>query len=342
MADQILRRVKSFISFANDGFKYNLETFPDTISAAAFLFTILFQSPPLGALTGSILALNVVTPMLTKFLSGFIGDSAIVNNRDGSHCSGHFPGVSFERILQLSDTKMFGDLDHNGFPSYYSLFIGFITAYIGALPIIYSKEIMYSPKRKASTTLGLVVLGIIIAICTIYRIFSMCETSLSMIIGLVGGSLFGLLCVGFLSYISDRRLTNILSFPLIRNRASDGKPIYVCEKMIKKPPPACVKPLTNEQANKAREMRQIFERGSKITGIPIVPEKLDEYLIFSENNRGANGQLDGAAMNQALTILGLTMDQATKIWNAGTSDTLKPKTPAEPKPKKKKWFGRKK
>jgi hypothetical protein len=335
MADQILRRVKSFISFANDGFKYNLETFPDTISAAAFLFTILFQSPPLGALTGSILALNVITPMLTKFLSGFIGDSAIVNNRDGSHCSGHFPGVSFERILQLSDTKMFGDLDHNGFPSYYSLFIGFITAYVGALPIIYSKEIMYSPKRKASTTLGLVVLAIIITICTIYRIFSTCETPLSMIVGLVGGALFGLLCVGFLSYISDRRLTNILSFPLIRNRAADGKPIYVCEKMIKKPPPACVKPLTPTQAGQARELRQVYEKGSKITGIPLNPQKLDDFIIFVEKNKGPNGQLDGAAMNQSLTILGVTMEQAQQIVKAGSGSAINPATPANTKKSKK-------
>jgi hypothetical protein len=141
-----------------------------------------------------------------------------------------------------------------------------------------------------------------------------------MIIGLVGGAFFGLFCVGFLSYISDRRLTNILSFPLIRNRAADGKPIYVCEKMIKKPPPVCVKALTPRQAGKVRELRQVYQRGSKITGIPLNPQKLDDFLIFVENNKGPNGQLDGAAMNQSLTILGVTMEQAQQIVKAGSTN----------------------
>ena len=232
---KVLDNVAALFTFANDGFKYNLQTFPDTITAAAFLFTILFQSPPIGALTGSIVALNVSTPMIQRFFTSFMGDAAVVSNEGDTKCSGHFPGVTFERMLQLADNKGFSDLDHNGFPSYYALFLGFLSVYVGALPIIYSKEISYSPKRKASTTLGLVVLGIIVLLCAAYRIFSTCETPLSLGIGLLGGGLFGLICVLFLSYISDRRLTNVLSFPLIRNRAADGKPIYVCEKAIKKP-----------------------------------------------------------------------------------------------------------
>jgi len=318
MADQILRRVKSFISFANDGFKYNLQTFPDTMTAAAFLFTILFQSPPLGALTGSILALNMIAPMLTKFLSSFVGDSAIVNRESDSRCSGHFPGVSFERILQLTDTKMFSDLDHSGFPSYYALFLGFITAYVGALPIIYSKEIEYSPKRKASTTYGLVVLSLVVTVCALYRIFSTCETPLSLFIGILGGGLFGLLCVLFLSYISDRRLTNILAFPLIRNRAADGKPIYVCEKAVKKPAPTCARAVTKGDANNLQAFREMLVRGSQRTGIPISADKLDAFATFYANNIDpTTGKLDGNAQNQLLTILGLTLDQFIQIQTAG-------------------------
>jgi len=318
MADQILRRVKSFISFANDGFKYNLQTFPDTMTAAAFLFTILFQSPPLGALTGSILALNMIAPMLTKFLSSFVGDSAIVNHESDSRCSGHFPGVSFERILQLTDTKMFSDLDHSGFPSYYALFLGFITAYVGALPIIYSKEIEYSPKRKASTTYGLVVLSLVVTVCALYRIFSTCETPLSLFIGILGGGLFGLLCVLFLSYISDRRLTNILAFPLIRNRAADGKPIYVCEKAVKKPAPTYTRAVTKGDANNLQAFREMLVRGSQRTGIPISADKLDAFATFYANNIDpTTGKLDGNAQNQLLTILGLTLDQFIQIQTAG-------------------------
>ena len=313
-----LDSVSALLKFAADGFKYNLQTFPDTISAAAFLFTILFQSPPLGALTGGILALNVTAPMLQKFVSGFIGDSAVVNNEADRRCSGHFPGVSFERILQLSDTKSFSDLDHNGVPSYYSMFLGFLSVYVGSLPIIYSKEISYSPRRKASTTYGIVILVLVVLMCTLFRLMSTCENMISLTVGILAGGLFGLFCVGFLAYISDRRLTNILSFPLIRNRAADGKPIYVCEKAIKKRTPTCVKPMTQQEKSNLQTVRGMIERGSTKLRIPISPDKLDEFATFYANNVDPNtGRLDGRAENQALTILGITMEQSRQIFNAG-------------------------
>jgi len=313
-----LDAVTALFKFGADEFKYNLQTFPDTISAAAFLFTILFQSPPLGALTGSILALNVITPMLQKFLSSFIGDAAIVNNESDRRCSGHFPGVSFERILQLSNTKSFSDLDHNGVPSYYSLFLGFLSAYVGALPIIYHKEISYSPRRQASTTYGIVILVLVVLMCSVYRLMFSCENAISLIVGLVAGALVGIFLVGFLAYISDRRLTNILAFPLIRNRAADGKPIYVCEKALKKPAPTCVKPMNQKEATSLQSLRATIERGSQRVGIPISPDKLDEFATFYANNADPNtGLMDGQAQNQSLTILGITMEQLQQIQAAG-------------------------
>jgi len=317
---KVLDSVTALFTFATDGFKYNLETFPDTISAAAFLFTILFQSPPLAALTGSILALNVISPVLQKFLSSFIGDSAIVNNEADRRCSGHFPGVSFERILQLSNTKSFSDLDHNGVPSYYALFLGFLTAYVGALPIIYSKEISYSPKRQASTTTGLVILGVVVLLCGIHRLISTCENAVSLLVGIIAGALVGLFCVGFLSYISDRRLTNILSFPLIRNRASDGKPIYVCEKALKRPAPMNTKPITQKEATKLQELRSTIEKGSRATRISISSDKLDSLATYFANNADpATGELPRGLKTQSdiLNILSVTQEQFQQIIRAG-------------------------
>jgi hypothetical protein len=224
--------ISALSKFIGAGFRYNLQTFPDTLTAAAFLFAILFQSPPFAALTASIVVLNVVRSPFSRFLSQFMGDVAIPST-DASRCSGHFPGVSFERILELSSTGRFGDLDAQGLPSYYSMFLGFLAAYIGVLPLVYQKEISYSPKRAASTTTGLVILGFVVAIGIVYRILSVCETPTSMFVGLFGGAVVGLACVSFLAMISERRLTNILSFPLIRNKTTDGKPIYVCEKVAK-------------------------------------------------------------------------------------------------------------
>jgi hypothetical protein len=140
----------------------------------------------------------------------------------------------------------------------------------------------------------------------------------SLTVGILAGGLFGLFSVGFLAYISDRRLTNILSFPLIRNRAADGKPIYVCEKAIKKPPPTCVKPMTQQEKTNLQTVRGMIERGSTKLRIPISPDKLDEFATFYANNVDPNtGRLDGQAQNQALTILGITMEQSEQIFRAG-------------------------
>lgn len=229
-ANKILDEFRSFVNFANDGFKYNLQVFPDTITAAALLFTLLFQSAPLGALSGSMILLNFIHPVMANFLSGFVGDT--LNVDDAARCTGHFPGVSFERLIGASSGSTFGKLQA-GWPSYYSTFLGFLGAYVAALPVIYQRELSASPRRQAATTSGLVVLGLVIAICIAYRIFSGCDGVFGTFVGLFGGGIIGLAFVVFLAWISDRRITNILSFPLIRSRSADGKPIYVCERIKK-------------------------------------------------------------------------------------------------------------
>ena len=228
-ANRILHEFYGFLNFVNSGFKYNLQVFPDTLTASALLFTLLFQSPPLGALSGSILLLQCVHPIFARFLSSVIGGTV---QAEGGTCTGHFPGISYERLIGMSSRKSFGALDSANWPSYYSSFIGFLIGYTGSLPLLYQKELAASPKRHAATILGLVVLSIITLLCVAYRVLSGCESAVSSFVGIVSGIFFGLLCIGFLAWVSDRRITNILSLPLIRERAADGKPIYVCERPI--------------------------------------------------------------------------------------------------------------
>jgi hypothetical protein len=61
-------------------------------------------------------------------------------------------------------------------------------------------------------------------------IVSECDSIAGLAAGVGIGGVIGLALVLFFAWISDRRLTNILAFPLIRERAPDGKPIYVCER----------------------------------------------------------------------------------------------------------------
>jgi hypothetical protein len=227
-ANKILNELWSLIDFAQTGFKYNLQIFPDTVTAAALLFSLLFQSPPLAALSGSIILLNFIHPVMGGFLSsvlnGTVGADAF------GRCSGRFPGVSFDRLTSLSASSGFGALEGGGWPSYYTVFLGFLTAYIGALPFIYEKELAASPKRRSAVIFGQLLIAVVLIMGVIYRIGSGCDSVFGSFVGVVAGGFIGVACALFLAWISERRLTNILAFPLIRDRAADGKPIYVCAK----------------------------------------------------------------------------------------------------------------
>ena len=152
-ANKILSDLKAFAEFTQTGFKYNLQTFPDTFLGATFLFSVLFQSAPLAWLGTSIILLNLLHPVLGGFLSQVIGGT--LGTDTSERCSGHFPGVSYERLIGAADNKSFGELSSSSWPSYYTMFLGFLAAYIGSLPFIYSKEIEASPRRKISTTTGM-------------------------------------------------------------------------------------------------------------------------------------------------------------------------------------------
>lgn len=225
-ANRILQEFGSFTKFLHSGFKYNLQVFPDTLTASAMLFTLLFQSPPFAALSGSIILLNIIQPIIAGFFSTFVG-GAIGRN---DSCNGHFPGVSLSRLIQMSSDKRHGALDDSGWPAYYTVFLGFIGAYAGMMPVLYSEELKASPKRNAAAIVGLIVLCLVVLTCVTYRIIGDCDSILSTLVGLLVGGIIGLLIVVFLAWITDRRLTNILALPLIRNKAADGKPIYVCER----------------------------------------------------------------------------------------------------------------
>ena len=224
-ANRILAELKGFTEFLSTGFKYNLQVFPDTLTASTLLFALLFQSPPFATLGGSILALNVIHPYMANFFTSFVGGTA---GRSDS-CAGRFPGISISRMVKTASDKQFGALTGD-WPSYYTVFLGFLTGYAAMMPYLYRKELDASPKRNVATIVGLAVLALILLIGIVYRFFSSCDTLFSSIVGIGLGLILGLVCVVVLAYLSERRLTNILSLPLIRDKTTDGKPIYVCER----------------------------------------------------------------------------------------------------------------
>lgn len=227
-SEKLLAELKSFVSFAHSGFKYNLQVLPDTLTAATLLFSLLFQSASLGALGGSMVLLNVLHPRIASFL-GNAFQGIVQSEGASSICTGHYPGVSLTRVSEMVARRGFGAVDYAGWPSFYATFLGFLGAYIGVLPSLYAKEIAASPRRRAASITGLVLLIVVLLTCAVYRVMSGCDSVPELLAGLFVGGLVGVFLVLFLAWISDRRITNIVAIPLIRGRTPDGKPIYVCE-----------------------------------------------------------------------------------------------------------------
>lgn len=227
-ANRILQELKAFTDFANTGFKYNLQVFPDTATAAALLFTILFQNPQFGALTGSLVLLRFLHPVLGSFLSSLLDGT--LGEGDAERCSGLFPGASYESLIGAATAGKMGALKDNVWPSFYSTFLGFIAGYVGLLPVVYQAEFAASPRQMASVVTGSIILIVTVILGIVYRVMSGCDNGFGIAVGIVSGFIMGAAIMAFLAWISDRRITNILNFPLIRGKAADGRPIYVCDR----------------------------------------------------------------------------------------------------------------
>ena len=196
--------------------------------SATLLFSVLFQSPPLAVFGTAMILLQFIHRGLAAFTHAYIPNMTYdPSNYD--KCSGRFPGDGYDSLFNVAKKSIFAARP-DGWPSYYSTFSGFLAGWIGVLPALYEKELEASPEKKAASTAGLVILVGLALLIMIYRITSECEGFLSVSLGLLAGFVIGLLLVLIAAWISDRRATNILGLPLIRNKTAAGQPIYVCEK----------------------------------------------------------------------------------------------------------------
>ncbi len=227
-ADYSKRKTEELISIVSEGFKYNLQVLPDLVTSSAILFGVLFQSTPMAVFAASMLFVT----FLHKHIAEFVGHVIPGLTSSADHrCTGQFPGVTYSHLMGLHNSSQFGRPSTQKTPSYYTLLMGFIVGWIGSLPTIYSREINASPTKKASTTLAMISLWIMVGFVVLYRTYvSSCEGFISVVSGLLIGFGIGLMLVFGISHLSERRATNLLGLPLFRDKAVDGKPIYVCQK----------------------------------------------------------------------------------------------------------------
>jgi hypothetical protein len=73
-------------------------------------------------------------------------------------------------------------------------------------------------------------MGILTLMFLLHRIMSGCDSTFSVIIGALIGLAYGYGMELLVAALSGNTLTNLMNVPLIRDRANDGKYIYVCKK----------------------------------------------------------------------------------------------------------------
>ena len=228
-AKVVVDRATVIAQSASNAFFFNLNYLPDTILGGLVLFSLLIQSVPLGILAILMLSLEWIhagsSSFLAEVLPGVHGPSS-----DVQRCSGHFPGISFERLTTMASQIGTMATMNNGFPSYYMMFFGALFGYMIGMGHTYSLELQGMPQRRIAVQSGVFIMGLLTIMFTIYRIFTGCDNLLSVLIGLFLGLLYGYGMELLIAMFSDRTLTNLMNIPLIRDRAEDGKPIYVCKK----------------------------------------------------------------------------------------------------------------
>lgn len=225
----IVERFSALSQFTSKAFFYNLNYLPDTILGGIVLFSLLLQNPGLGLLGLSLFSLEFVHAGVAAGLAEAI-PGLKDSSKDVARCSGHFPGISYERATALLVGE--GTLRNLSvaFPSYYMMFFGALFGYMVAMSETYKRELDGMPQKRAGVYAGIVIMGLMTLLFMVYRMTSGCDSLISSTVGLLAGYLYGYGFEMLIAYLSGRNLTNLMNAPLIRDRAVDGKPIYVCAK----------------------------------------------------------------------------------------------------------------
>jgi len=225
----IVERFSALSEFTGKAFLYNLNYLPDTILGGIVLFALLLQSAPLGLLGLSLFSLEFVHAGLASGLAEAI-PGVREASKDVARCSGHFPGISYERATATLLGEGTLRTLSVGFPSYYMMFFGALFGYMLAMANTYEAELEGMPQKRAAVYAGVIIMGLLSVLFLFYRIVTACDTLASVLIGAVAGLAYGYGIETLIAALSGRTQTNLMNVPLIRDRTADGKPIYVCKK----------------------------------------------------------------------------------------------------------------
>ena len=225
----IMDRLSALSQYTGKGILFNLNYMPDTILGGIVLFSLLLQSGPLALLGLSLFSLEFVHAGVATLLAGAI-PGLKGTSKDVARCSGHFPGISYERaVATLLGSGTLKTLSAE-FPSYFMMFFGALFGYMLGMSDTYKRELEGLPQKRAGIMAGVIIMGLLTFLFLVNRTVSGCDSFLSVLVGALLGALYGYSMETLIAFLSGRSLTNLMNTPLITDRSADGKPIYVCKK----------------------------------------------------------------------------------------------------------------
>ena len=214
--------------------RYGFRTLPDILlSGSLFLTFMLGGSWPIGFFSLGIIFTGLVQGLVGNLIRqnkpGFTKPGGSLGGADDP-CSGHFPGVSWSRLLSIvgQDESIEG-----AWPSYYMSVMGYTFGFIASQEFIFKEELSMRPSTAGWLRFFTIATGFLVAALGIIRLLSsngnVCEPWPSVILSALFGIILSVVFVTTITAVGGRSKINVLQLPLLEKRIPDEKPIYVCE-----------------------------------------------------------------------------------------------------------------
>lgn len=194
---------------------YNLQILPETLMCGIIILAIILGNQSLVALALSLVFTQLIAQGIGRIIMNIQPDSAVARTSIDP-CSVGILSKSWARLAGSNPNLLW----HPMAPSIYLSTIGFFTGWGIALQQIYKEEIDSGLIKKSSLVTTLALGVILLALAFAYRIYSGCESFMGATAGTVLGLMFGLLGCIALSYVTDRKATNVWGIPLLKRNRS--------------------------------------------------------------------------------------------------------------------------
>jgi hypothetical protein len=208
----------------------SVRLFPDALVIASGVYALLIQSAPFGVFFGSMLEASIIYKIIKAFAT-YVNITGTFPPTYSSHTPACRTGFTNPTATMEMMTLFGKDPIGINFPSPPIYMLSVASAYIFTTLNQQAKELQaLGPAYSSRYYSSVIFLLMIIFLFIVFRLTYQCDgfgvLILSMVIGLIIGSLL---------VIQNTRLfgpqsVNLIGIPLLRNRTADGKKLYVCPK----------------------------------------------------------------------------------------------------------------